>query len=237
MIAFANREVLVLNKGYQAVGVVSLERAIVMLFSEYKDGTPKACIIDCQPDLQTSYRFKSFTWSDWSKIKPKAGEEKISAANDSFRIPTVVLLTRYEKLPIQKTTLSRRALWRRDNHQCQYCALFIQGTDMTMDHILPRSRGGLTTWNNVVVACWKCNAHKADRTPKECGMRLVTACEKCATVTTNTEGKHHCQICKATKTFLVCKPKKPFLPICRTTVVRCPDWHHFINVLEHTIAE
>jgi 5-methylcytosine-specific restriction endonuclease McrA len=164
MSVLAQREVLVLNKGWTAVGIVSLERAIVMLFSAYKDGTPKAKIIDPQD-------FQQFTWADWSVMKPKDGEERLAATSQDFRIPEVILLTRYEKMPQQKANFSRRTLFRRDNFQCQYCGGKPGSSELTLDHIQPKSRGGKTTWENIVCACVTCNARKADRTPDEAGMK------------------------------------------------------------------
>lgn len=192
MSVLAQREVLVLNKGWTAVGIVSLERAIVMLFSTYKDGTPKAKIIDPQD-------FQQYQWSDWSAMKPKDGEEKLATARADFRIPEVILLSRYEKLPQQKANFSRRTLFRRDNFQCQYCGCKPGSGELTLDHIQPKSRGGKTTWENIVCACVNCNARKADRTPDEAGMKLRTT------------------------------PRKPTLPICRRHAQKCASWKHFLS--------
>jgi 5-methylcytosine-specific restriction endonuclease McrA len=188
-----SREVLVLNKGWTAVGFVSLERAIVMLFSAYKDGTPKARIIDPTRD------FQQFTWADWSKIKPREGENVIRTARDSFAIPEIIFLTRYDKLPMLKANFSRRTLFRRDSNQCQYCGTRPGSEELTLDHIVPRSRGGKTTWENVVCACVGCNSKKADRTPAEAGMKLRT------------------------------KPVKPTLSVCRRQAMKCESWKNFIS--------
>jgi 5-methylcytosine-specific restriction endonuclease McrA len=192
MSVLAQREVLVLNKGWTAVGIVPLERAITMLFSTYKDGTPKAKIIDPQD-------FQQFTWADWSAMKLKEGEEALKGAKQDFRIPEVIVLTRYEKFPQQKANFSRRTLFRRDNNQCQYCGCKPGSNELTLDHVLPRSRGGKTTWENIVCACVDCNSHKADRTPEEANMKLLTI------------------------------PKKPHLPICRQHAQKCASWSSFLS--------
>lgn len=86
-------------------------------------------------------------------------------------VPSVVRLARYVRRPHrQKVAFNRRNLFRRDDHRCQYCGR--RGSDLTLDHVLPRSRGGPTTWENVVACCRGCNARKRDRTPEEAGMTL-----------------------------------------------------------------
>lgn len=167
MTAIRNRNVLVLNKGWSAIGVVSLERAIVMLFSTCKDGQPKAKIIDPTKDFQT------FTWEDWSRLRPAVDEAVINGANYAFRIPEVIVLSKFDRLPQHKIHFSRRTIYKRDDNQCQYCGVMPGTKELTIDHIKPRSRGGKTTWENCALACVKCNSFKADRTPEECGMKLM----------------------------------------------------------------
>jgi 5-methylcytosine-specific restriction endonuclease McrA len=85
-------------------------------------------------------------------------------------LPTVIRLRSYVKIPYKEISLSRRNILHRDNYICQYCG--VKQHDLTIDHIIPRSRGGLDSWDNVVAACLKCNVKKGDRTPKESGMPL-----------------------------------------------------------------
>lgn len=163
--------VLVLNKGWNPVGTVSVQRAIVMLFSEYKDGTPKARIIE-----PSSYQ--PMTWSEWSKLRPSEDEDVIKTANISFKIPEIILLSRYEKLPRPRVHFSRRTLYKRDNYTCQYCGCKPGSEELTVEHIVPRCQGGLTTWDNTVLACVECNKKKADRTPEQAGMKLLSVPKK-----------------------------------------------------------
>lgn len=89
-------------------------------------------------------------------------------------VPSVVRLVRYVRRPHrQKVAFNRRNLFRRDDHRCQYCGR--RGSDLTLDHVQPRSRGGPTSWENVVACCRSCNARKRDRTPAEAGMALARA--------------------------------------------------------------
>lgn len=165
--SLAERKVLVINKSWNAIGIVTLEKALKKLSGEYRDGTPKARIIDCLHD------FRSMTWDDWSKLRPVDGEEGMRSVNAIFRIPEVIQYTRYDKLPCQKVHYNRRTIFLRDNHTCQYCGKKKSGNDMSLDHVVPRCQGGKTTWENIVVACTECNAKKAGRTPQEAGMLLL----------------------------------------------------------------
>jgi 5-methylcytosine-specific restriction endonuclease McrA len=166
-----SKKCLVLNKNWTPVGTVTLQRAIIMLFSEYDDGTPKAKIIE--PDT-----YQTFTWEDWSKFKPLATDESIAAANVAFKIPEIILLSRYEKLPKPKVHFSRRTLYKRDKMTCQYCGAQPGSEELTIDHVTPRAQGGLTTWENCVLACVECNRKKADRTPKQARMKLLSEPKK-----------------------------------------------------------
>lgn len=168
---FAHRKCLVLNKTWTPVGTVPLQRALIMLFSTYGTGEPKARIIE--PDS-----YQTFTWEDWSKLQPVASDEFIQGVNIMFRVPEVILLTRFERLPQPKVHFSRRTLYKRDNMTCQYCCARPGSAELTIDHIIPRSRGGATSWENCTLACVDCNARKANRTPEEAGMKLLSEPKK-----------------------------------------------------------
>ncbi len=96
--------------------------------------------------------------------------EYIHTVDDIFEKPDVIRLIYYVKRPLHRRRLSRREVFLRDRHRCQYCGT--RNRDLTLDHVLPRSRGGQHIWENVVSACKKCNHGKAGRTPREAGMRL-----------------------------------------------------------------
>lgn len=153
---------LVLNKGWMPVNIIPAYRAVCLTFSG------KAKIID--PSLD----FQQFNWSDWSDLRPQADEQAIRAGEDlSFRIPWVILLKKYDKYHDRGVNFSRRELYRRDDFQCQYCGGRPGSKELSVDHIIPRSQGGQTTWENCVVACVECNAKKADLSLKQTGMKLL----------------------------------------------------------------
>ena len=89
-----------------------------------------------------------------------------------MRVPEVVCLSRYDRLPGTAVTFSRRNVAKRDHHTCQYCGAQPGWEQVTIDHVVPRSQGGASSWTNCVAACVACNARKADRTPEQAGMRL-----------------------------------------------------------------
>lgn len=100
------------------------------------------------------------------------GREHISTVSRRVSIPSVIRLVYMVKRPIARRRLSRRAVFYRDGFRCQYCGK--QSKDLTLDHILPRSRKGPHEWENVVSACIPCNHRKAGQTPREANMRLLT---------------------------------------------------------------
>jgi 5-methylcytosine-specific restriction endonuclease McrA len=172
--ATMGKKCLVLNRNWTPVATVSIQRAITMLFSEYDDGTPKAKIIDHET-------FQIFSWSDWSKMRPSLTDEQIAGANYSYKIPEIILLSKYEKMPRPKVHFSRRTLFKRDKMMCQYCGEK-PGTDLlTIDHVIPRAQGGTTTWENCALCCVGCNRKKADKTPKQAGMKLLSVPAKPST--------------------------------------------------------
>lgn len=171
MSSVLTKPVLVLNKLWTPVRTVSLEVALNKICSTYADGTPKALII--HPESM-----ERMTWDDWSKLKVEATDEVIRGVNMHFKIPEVMLLSRYEKMPFPKVNFNRRTLYKRDNNQCQYCGA-TPGTDgLSIDHVVPRALGGGTTWTNCVLACISCNARKADKTLAQSGMRLRSVPKK-----------------------------------------------------------
>lgn len=173
---FAQRKVLVLNRGWSPIAVFSLERSMGLISGEYKRGEPKARIVDTLQD------FRCWAWDGpkddpsvvyWKDLVPAEGEPVIRSAKAAHRIPEVILLSRFNKLPTQRLHFSRRTVYRRDNNTCQYCGRKPGTAELTIDHIVPRSKGGLTTWENCCLACVTCNKRKADRTPEQACMKLL----------------------------------------------------------------
>jgi len=166
MQALEHRKVLVLNTGWTPIHITSLKQAIVMLFTVYDNGNPKARVVDPTRD------FQQFDWNEWSKLVPREGEGTIASTCDKFCIPEVILLTEYDKFPNHKVHFSRRQIYRRDSYECQYCGCRPGTEELSIDHVVPRSRGGETTWTNCVLSCVKCNSKKADHPLEQTSLKL-----------------------------------------------------------------
>jgi 5-methylcytosine-specific restriction endonuclease McrA len=100
----------------------------------------------------------------------KYDEKPIITDKKNYKRPLVIRLMRYVSIPFKKVPLSRYNIFRRDGHACGYCGT---NNNLTIDHVLPKSRGGGNSWENLVTCCKKCNAKKDNRTPKEAGMVLL----------------------------------------------------------------
>ena len=153
------RPTLVLNRNWQPVGVASVARSLVMVWNE------TARVVDPED-------YQLYGWLDWSKLVPRDGELYVSTVYSRIRVPEVVALVRYDGMPTSAVTFSRRNIYKRDRYTCQYCGTQPGSEELTIDHVLPRSQGGLSTWENCVLACISCNKRKADRTPEQARMPL-----------------------------------------------------------------
>lgn len=166
MATVQDEKVLVLNRNWNAVAVAPLLKAVNLVLK----GSAK--IID------PSRQFQTFTWATWSALRPKEGEDYIAAANIYFCIPRVILLGTYDRVPLQKLNFSRRQIFKRDKNQCQYCGCRPGTNLLNIDHVTPRSMGGLTNWENCVISCLKCNSRKRNRTPEQANMKLLKKPER-----------------------------------------------------------
>ncbi len=156
--AEAGNSVLVLNSLYQAVQVTGVRRAFRLFYA----GRAKALAAD----------FVSYDFEDWCDLPPRAGDEVIRTPNRTIRIPKVIQLVRYDRLPTREVRFTRRNIFYRDRNRCQYCGKSFQQKELNLDHVVPISRGGTSCWENVVCACIPCNTKKGDRLPSEAGMRM-----------------------------------------------------------------
>jgi 5-methylcytosine-specific restriction endonuclease McrA len=156
--AEAASSVLVLNSLYQAVQVTGVRRAFRLFYS----GRARALASD----------FVSYDFDNWCDLPPRAGDEVIHTPTRAIRIPKVIQLVRYDRLPTREVRFTRRNIFYRDKNRCQYCGKVYQQRELNLDHIVPISRGGNSCWENVVCACIDCNTKKGDRLPVEAGMRL-----------------------------------------------------------------
>jgi 5-methylcytosine-specific restriction endonuclease McrA len=166
--------VLVLNKLYLAVHIVSVRRAICLLCKDVAE------VVSLEEGLFATYNFS--TWRELSEFRARhfrqEDDDWIQTVNSEIQVPRVIRLMAYEKLPKQTVKFNRRNIFARDNNQCQYCGRKYPTSELSLDHVIPRSQGGHNTWDNIVCACVGCNVRKGGRTPKQAGLSLVRKPEK-----------------------------------------------------------
>ena len=161
-----HQPVLVLNRLWQAVNVCSARRALSLLFSGQAQAVFNA------PD--GSFRaFNFHEWRDFSQQAPPRDDEAVHTISLKLRVPRVILLLIYDRMPKKEVKFTRHNIFERDKNTCQYCGKVFDRKDLNLDHVIPRDRGGPTTWENIVCSCVACNTRKANRLPHEAGMRLI----------------------------------------------------------------
>lgn len=170
-----NSNTLVLNRGWSAVQICSVRRAISLIYQGH------AQVVD--EDLQT------YNFNDWSEVSQQMVEvdpgEFVCSPSLKIKVPRVIVLMFYDKLPRREVRFSRKNIFERDNYTCQYCGIkpptktqalkWMEKNQLNLDHIVPRSRGGKTLWSNIVTACYKCNSKKGNSTLEELGWKLRKA--------------------------------------------------------------
>ncbi|MEQ8787063.1 MAG: HNH endonuclease [Pirellulaceae bacterium] len=160
--------VLVLNRHYLAVHVLAVRRAFCLLYRDLAE------VIHHEDGQYANFDFAA--WCEVSELwaLEKSDEEDwVRAVNFEIRVPRVIRLLRYDRVPRKTLRFNRRNLFARDEHRCQYCGNAFPSSQLSFDHVIPRSRGGETSWENVVCSCVTCNSKKGGRTPQEARMRLL----------------------------------------------------------------
>lgn len=115
------------------------------------------------------YKAFGLVFSDKAEVVNRASGHYLRTVSRAYDVPSVIRLYRYVHVPYKAVILNRHNVFKRDNNRCVYCNA---REELTLDHVLPRSRGGKTQWTNLVTACKRCNSRKGDFTPEEAGLRL-----------------------------------------------------------------
>ena len=158
--------VLVLNRLWQAVNVIAAKRAFSLLASGHA-----SVVYEENEDFQI---FDMMDWVDFSQYnQPASDMEIVHTVRYSIRVPKIILLSIFDKVPKKELKLTRKNVFERDKYQCQYCGKRLPSEELNLDHVIPRHYGGKTTWENIVCSCVKCNSRKANRLPHEASMRLT----------------------------------------------------------------
>ncbi|MEN8150310.1 MAG: HNH endonuclease [Planctomycetota bacterium] len=158
--SYLTERALVLNRSWSAITTTSVRRALVLTCR-------KVARIIC-PETYQAYEL-----ADWAELSATRNGPAIYTPFLRIPVPEIIVLTRYNGFPRRGVAFSRRNIYRRDVYTCQYCGARPGSELLSIDHILPRSRGGKSTWDNCVLACLRCNMRKANRTVEQAGMSLL----------------------------------------------------------------
>lgn len=162
--------VLKLNGCWQAIGYTSPKEAFQRMFQK-GHGSVKALDIILEPDGSISHQTQIYDGDQWMELPVEEGHTFIGLAHGrKVRVPLVTIVPGYKTLPKVRLTFNKRGLYTRDRGICSYCLKVLEYDDATNDHIIPTSKGGVTSWENCTLACRECNNAKSDMTPKEAGM-------------------------------------------------------------------
>ncbi len=164
-----DRQVLVLNRLWQAINVCSVRRAFTLL------SAGQAQVVDADEDRNFfTHDFES--WRDLSEREPEA--EMVHTISFKIRVPRVIVLLLFDRMPKKEVKFTRANIFERDKSTCQYCGIHFDRRDLNLDHVIPRDRGGLTSWENIVCSCIPCNTRKGNRLAHQVGMKLIKKPER-----------------------------------------------------------
>ncbi|MBI1813409.1 MAG: HNH endonuclease [Deltaproteobacteria bacterium] len=153
-----NTKVLVLNRSFLPIHITSVRRAFALLYQ----GVAEA----------VNGQYQTFDFESWSTLSASVHDDTVGMVNRVIRVPRVILLVAYDRLPRRQVRFSRFNIYARDRNTCQYCGHRFSRAELNLDHVVPRSQGGTSRWENVVCSCHECNRRKGGRTPEQARMHL-----------------------------------------------------------------
>jgi hypothetical protein len=155
--------VLVLNKSWQAINVKTPLDALSMMFCDAATGLL----------VQGEDQMFPLKWEEWIKIPHNENEEYVYTQRGAVLIPKIIILAKFNEVPRKRPKFTTKNLWDRDEGRCQYTGRKLTPNEGNIDHVIPKSRGGKSTWTNCVLCHKDVNSLKADRTPAEAGLKLL----------------------------------------------------------------
>src|SRR5437773_4773905 len=166
--------VLILNKFYQAIRVVNVRRAFSLLCREMAE------VVHIETDAKGQSKWTNLNFADWQELSQLKAEfepdahDWIHTVRFQIAVPRIIRLLGYDKLPRQDVKFNRRNIYARDGSRCQYCGKKYPSTELSLDHVVPKSQGGKSSWDNIVCCCVRCNVKKGGRTPEQAHLHLIT---------------------------------------------------------------
>lgn len=183
-------DTLVLNRSWIPVHIIGWQKAMSHLVQENAHALDRDFVRYTFPD-----------WLEFSRINAN-DYNKIHTVTLTIAIPEIIVLDKYNHLPDRDIKFSRENIIARDKNRCQYCGEIFPTKELQIEHIVPRSKGGKKTWNNLVASCHKCNSFKANRTPEEAGMKLIRKPVKPSWINPISHVKGRANICVSWKKWL-----------------------------------
>ncbi len=166
------RRVLVLNRNWQAVNIIGVRRAFSLMWQDH------ARVINTFDN-----EFVPMTVAEWLEFsmrpgKAPTGAEYVRTIRLNIILPKILLLNHFDRVPIAEVKFNRQNIFERDSYTCQYTGRVCRAKDLTLDHVIPRDRGGRTTWENIVTCSRDINSRKGNCLPHEAGLRLIRKPER-----------------------------------------------------------
>ncbi|HEY8667807.1 MAG TPA: HNH endonuclease [Tepidisphaeraceae bacterium] len=166
--------VLVLNRFYQAIRVVNVRRAFSLLCRDLAE------VVHIETDAKGESKWQNLAFVEWQELSALKAEfepdgyDWIHTVRFQIAVPRIIRLLGYDKLPRQEVKFNRRNIYARDSNRCQYCGKRMPTSELSLDHVVPKSQGGRSSWENIVCCCVKCNVKKGGRTPEQAHLHLIT---------------------------------------------------------------
>jgi 5-methylcytosine-specific restriction endonuclease McrA len=156
--------VLVLNRNWQAINIRTPQEAFCMM----------ATNVGTALDIEDENHIGPVTWDEWITLPIRPQDNAVRTVRGAIRVPTVIVAVNFARVPKKRPKLSAQTIRKRDGNRCQYTGRELHPDEGSLDHVVPRSRGGQTTWENLVWSSKQVNARKGNRLPHEAGLKLLT---------------------------------------------------------------
>ena len=163
-----SEQVLVLNSQFSAIRFADAKRALCLLFKGIAE------VVDLEDDRFYNYNFND--WTELSNFKSEYESDKynwIQCVSMRLAVPRIIRLVKFDKYKRSKMKLNRRNIFARDGGRCQFCGKKFPTSELSLDHVVPKSKGGKLSWTNIVCACIRCNTKKGNRLLSEAGLKLI----------------------------------------------------------------
>ncbi|MEC7564074.1 MAG: HNH endonuclease [Planctomycetota bacterium] len=165
-------QVLLLNRFYMAMQIISARQSFILLYRDVAE------VIDTESGSFYNYSFESWQELSLMRFEDHHPTNWIRSPRQPIEVPRIVRLVDFNHVPQSTIRFNRSNLYARDNQQCQYCSKHLPFNQISLDHVIPRSQGGGTSWENIVCSCTRCNTRKGGRTPKQARMKLLKPPQK-----------------------------------------------------------